>query len=180
MRTSIFLQRVFFSFSCFLIVLVFSDASASANQDVVQFQKLNRQIVSLYKARQYAAAVPFAQRALQLMDHDFRNNPVEFAQALNNLGELKRKMGDVTTAEAMFLRSLKFSLKFLPGNHPLVAILLNNLALLYENQGQYQEARSLYERSLKIRREILTPNHPAIANLVDKLSVLNKNRVSPQ
>ena len=89
-------------------------------------------------------------------------------------------MGEHTTAEAMFLRSLKFSAKFLDENHPLVAILFNNLALLYENQGKFSEAQSLYQRSLKIRAETLGSNHPTVANLVNKLSTLNRDRGFPQ
>jgi tetratricopeptide (TPR) repeat protein len=89
-------------------------------------------------------------------------------------------MGDHTTAEAMFLRALNFSAKYLDTNHPLVAILSNNLALLYESQGKFSEAQLLYQRSLKIRAETLGSNHPTVANLVNKLSALNKNRVSPQ
>lgn len=180
MKTKLLFKKLFFSSLCFLAVFVFSGLPASANQNVSHFKKLNRHVVSLYKSKQYATAVPFALQALQLMDHDFRSNPAGFAQALNNLGELKRKMGDHTTAEAMFLRSLKLTEKFLNENHPLTAILLNNLALLYENQGNFLEAQSLYQRSLKIREKTLGSNHPTVGNLVNKLSTLNKNKISHQ
>lgn len=180
MKINLIFHKSFFSLLCFLVTLVFSDLPASANQSGSQFKKLNRHVVTLYKSKQYATAVPFALQALQLMDHDLSSNPAEFAQALNNLAELKRKMGDHTTAEAMFLRSLKFSAKFLGENHPLMAILFNNLALLYENQGKFSEAQTLYQRSLKIRKKTLGSNHPTVANLLNKLSTLNKNRVSPQ
>ena len=180
MKKNFLFHKLLFGLLCFLVTLVFSGPPVSANQSVTQFKKLNRHVATLYKSKQYATAVPFALQALQLMDHDLRSNPAGFAQALNNLGELKRKMGDHTTAEAMFLRSLKFSAKLLDENHPLVAILFNNLALLYENQGKFSEAQSLYQRSLKIRAETLGSNHPTVANLVNKLSTLNRDRGFPQ
>lgn len=179
MKISLPVHRVFFSGLVFLAVLGFSNTWASASQDISEFQKLNRHVATLYKSKQYATAVPFALQALRLTDPDLQSNPAEFAQALNNLGELKRKMGDHATAEAMFLRSLNFSAKFLDANHPLMAILFNNLALLYENQGKFSEAQLLYQRSLKIRAETLDPNHPVVENLINKLSALNKNRFSP-
>jgi tetratricopeptide (TPR) repeat protein len=179
MKTSS-LSKLFFSLLGLLSILVVSELPASANQNTAQFKKLNNQVVTLYKSKQYATALPFALEALQLMDHEYKNNPIEFAQALNNLGELKRKMGDPTTAEAMFLRSLNFSAKYLNENHPLMAIIYNNLALLYENQGNYPEAQSMYRRSLKIREQTLGSDHPAVAYLIHKISTLNPNKVSPQ
>jgi hypothetical protein len=90
LKTNLLIHRVFFSLLIFLAALVFSNTQASANQDIHKLQKLNHHVVTLYKSKRYATAVPFALQALRLMDHDLQSNPAEFAQALNNLGELKR------------------------------------------------------------------------------------------
>ncbi|GJL79112.1 MAG: hypothetical protein NPINA01_21010 [Nitrospinaceae bacterium] len=178
--TSMFPTKIITSLLCFWLFTVFSEASAYANQDLPHFLKLNRKVVSLYKSKEYASALPFAQQAVKLMDQNLPANPEGLVQALNNLGELNRKVGNHAAAEATFLRSLKISEDFLEENHPLIAILLNNLALLYEDAGKFSEAQKLYQHSLTIREKTLGPNHPTVANLVHKLATLNSDGVSSQ
>ncbi len=161
----------------FVVTLGLSqDSLASARQDLHQIRQLNKQVVTLYRSQKYAEAVPIATKALRLMDTVHKPHPAVFVQTLNNLAELKRKMHDWVTAEALLLRSLKISMQFLGKTHPSVPVICNNLALVYENLEKFPEAEALYQRSLRIREKNLGADHPKVITLVHKLAALIKKR----
>jgi tetratricopeptide (TPR) repeat protein len=170
------LQRVLFIVLCVLAVFLSSNSQAVANQDQFEVRQLNKNVILLYRAQKYAEAVPFAYKAMRLMDHAQRPNPLLFVQTLNNLAELKRQTGDFVTTETLLLRSLKIAGQSLGENHSSIPIICNNLALLYENLGKFPEAEALYQRSLKIREKKLGVDHPKVVTLVHKLAALVKKR----
>ena len=169
-------QRSLFTILCILAVHIFPDSQVLANENLLHVRQLNKKAVTLYRSQKYEEAVPFATKALRLMDWERKPNPVVLVQTLNNLAELKRKMGDFVTAEALLLRSLKISVQFMGKTHSSVPIICNNLALVYENFGKFSEAEALYQRSLKIREKKLGADHPKVVTLVHKLAALAKKR----
>ena len=50
----------------------------------------------------------------------------------------------------MAKRALKLHEKWLPFNHPDIALSLNNLAAFYDTQGKFAGAEPLYKRALEI------------------------------
>ncbi len=98
----------------------------------------------------YAAAVPFAKKALRLVEREFGPDHKITANFLGNLAELYRAQGRYGDAEPLYKRSLAIREGALGPEHPDVAQSLNNLALLYQSQGKYAEAEPLYKRSLDI------------------------------
>jgi tetratricopeptide (TPR) repeat protein len=170
------LRRILQIVLCVLVVHIFPDSNALADQDLLQIRQLNKKVVTLYRSQQYEDAVPYATKALKLIDWIGKPHPAVLVQTLNNLAELKRHMGDLVTAEALLLRSLRVSVRYLGKTHSSVPIICNNLALVYENFGKFPEAEALYQRSLGIRKKRLGVNHPKVVTLAHKLAALSKKR----
>jgi DNA-binding SARP family transcriptional activator/tetratricopeptide (TPR) repeat protein len=74
------------------------------------------------------------------------------AQALNDLGGVRRKQGRYEEASAYIQQSLT-AWREVADRHGEAAA-LNNLALLHEKQGRYHEALACHEESLSIRRDV--------------------------
>jgi tetratricopeptide (TPR) repeat protein len=170
------LQRTLFVVLCVLAVTIFPNSQAVAGQDLFEVRKLNKNVILLYRSQKYEEAIPFAKKAMRLMNQAQNPSPVLFIQTLNNLAELKRQIGDFVTTETLLLRSLKIAVQSLGETHSSVPIICNNLALLYENFGKFPEAEALYQRSLKIREKKLGSDHPKVVTLIHKLAALVKKR----
>ncbi|MDY7012082.1 MAG: tetratricopeptide repeat protein [Cyanobacteriota bacterium] len=140
--------------------------------ELAEAQQLNRQVIQLDGRGQYAAALPFAERALAIFEKALGTNHPDVALSLNNLAELYRKMGNYSAAEPLYQRSLEIREKALGAEHPNVATSLNNLASLYSAIGNYSTAEPLFQRSLAIREQARGAEHPDVALSLDNLASL--------
>jgi CHAT domain-containing protein len=156
---------------------VLSWQSATAEDlELAEAEKLNQQVMQLYRQGQYAAAIPLAQSALAIFEKALGSNHPDVAAGLNNLAELYRAMGNYSAAEPLFQRSLAIREQVLGPDHPDVATGLNNLAELYRAMGNYSAAEPLYQRSLGIQEKVLGPDHPNVANSLNNLALLHQAR----
>ena len=127
----------------FLLLLLFG-AAASAHAQGIEWEALNKEVMSLYQKGQYDRAVVVARKALDVAEKAVGPNHPAVATSLNNLALLYRTQGQYAQAEPFFKRSLAIWEKALGPDHPDVAKSLNNLALLYYAQGQYAQAEPLH------------------------------------
>jgi tetratricopeptide (TPR) repeat protein len=120
----------------------------------------------------YAAARPYAERALAI--EEGRDDPDEYriSPRLDTLAGLLRAQGDYTAARSLYERALAIDERMLGPNHSDTAASLNNLAGLLQAQGDDAAARSLYERALAIYEQALGPNHPDTALSLNNLAML--------
>lgn len=94
-----------------------------------------------------ARAVPFYEESLRMAEesHDL---PVQ-GQALNGLGGVAHRRGDLDRAEEYYRRAETVERRL--GNDRGVAMTLNNQGLIAVARGDYERARQLYAESLQIR-----------------------------
>ena len=116
----------------------------------------------------YNEAIPFAEEALRLGEHEFGPDDPTTAVLVNNLALLYRDQGRCAEAEPLYQRALAINEATLGPDHPEVATNLNNLALLYHDQARYAEAEPLYQRALDIKEKALGSEHPDVATSVDQ------------
>lgn len=89
------------------------------------------------------------------------------ARALNRLGDLSRKVGEVGNAEAYFAQALPLAES---AHDPItIADILNNSALLMSSTGRYEDAIATFERALPSARALNSANIEGaiLANLAD-------------
>ena len=162
---------LFFLLACAVPASAQPQAAAPA-----EYEKLNRKVIDLYKKGQYKQALPFAMETLQIAQDTAAATRV--VQALNNLAQLRRKLGHHEDAELLYLRAINISVQNLGKNHSTVAILLSNLATLYQTLGNLHRAEMLYRRALTIWQEATGPEHPRVIRLVGVLAAL-QNKQQP-
>ncbi len=96
----------------------------------------------------------------------YRADPAfpELANALGNLGELYRALGDMESAARYFQESIDtYDAGGGPG-HIGSALPTNNLAITYFFRADYEQAKRHFERALEIRREHYGDIHPEVAD----------------
>ena len=120
----------------------------------------------------YAAALPYARRALAIREQTLGPNHSDTATGLNDLALLLYLQGDYAAARPLFERALAIREHTLGPSHPDTATNLNNLAQLLYLQGDYAAARPLFERALAIYEQTRGPSHPDAAANLNNLAVL--------
>ena len=143
---------------------------------LIEAERLNQQVIQLYKAERYAEAIPIAEQVLALHRAVLGDRHPTVAFSLNSLAQLYRFQGRYGEAEPLYLESLEILQTTLGDRHLNVAISLNNLASLYEVQGRYGEAEPLYLESLEMKRAVLGESHSTVATSLHNLAVFHQNR----
>ncbi len=109
-----------------------------------QYQALNQQ-------GDYAAAIPFAEKALRLGEGEFGPNRETTSLLLNNLAELYHAQGRYRDAEPLFKRALAISVKTLGPENPDVARTIENYAAMLRKTGRDKEAARMETRAKAMR-----------------------------
>ncbi len=147
-------------------------ASGQPEATPQEAQRLNQEVVRLYRQGRYDEALTVAQRALAIREKVLAPEHSDVATSLNNLALLYDTKGDHGQAELLYQRALAIREKVLGPDHPDVAISLNNLAALYATKGDYGQAEPLHQRALAIREKVLGPEHPDVAQSLNNLALL--------
>jgi tetratricopeptide (TPR) repeat protein len=144
-----------------LTVVLWLAAPALA-QTVVDADRLNAEVMRLYRKGSYAEAVSIAERVLAIREKTLGLDHPDVGKALNNLAALYTTQGRYSDAEPLYKRTITILEKALGPEHPDVGKALGNLAGLYRDQGRYGDAETLYTRSVSIREKALGPDHPDV------------------
>ncbi|AGX86365.1 CHAT domain-containing tetratricopeptide repeat protein [Candidatus Symbiobacter mobilis] len=147
-----------------------AEASSQAEID-----RLNSEVIKLYQAGQYAAALIPAQRALAISEKANGPEHPSTSTSLNNLAGLYESMGQYARAEPLYVRALAISEKANGPEHPSTGTSLNNLAGLYRSMGQYARAEPLYVRALAISEKANGPDHPSTGTILNNLAGLYRS-----
>lgn len=150
-----------------VVIVVTGPASA---QTAAEADKLNAEVIRLYRAGKYSEAIPLAQQTLELREKSLGPEHPDVATSLNNLAELYKSQGLYSEAEPLHERALAIRVKALGSLHTDVAASLNDLALLYRAQGRYAEAEKRYKQSLTILEQVLGPDDPNIGALLNNIA----------
>ncbi|MEO1373662.1 MAG: tetratricopeptide repeat protein [Cyanobacteria bacterium J06635_10] len=138
--------------------------------ELQEAERLNQQVIQLYRQGKYNEAIPLAEKALAIREKVLGKEHPSVATTLNNLANLYQKQGNYAKAESLYQRALRIDEKILGNEHPYVAITLNSLASVYQSQGNYTKAEQMYLRSLAIMD--LGKEHPNVATTLNNLANL--------
>ncbi len=104
----------------------------------------------LYAQGRYQQALPYAEKALKLAEHELGSDHPTTATALNNLAVLYKAQGKYAEAEPLYKRALAIKEKALGPEHPHVATSLENYAALLRNTERTTEATKMESRAKAI------------------------------
>ena len=134
-----------------IALLLLTTASAYSQGAGIEWDILNKEVMSLYQKGQYDRAVIVAKKALEIAEKALGPDHPDVATSLNNLAELYRTQGQYAQAEPLYKRSLVIWEKALGPDHPNVATSLENMAVLYRETGRVKAGQELEKRVLAIR-----------------------------
>jgi tetratricopeptide (TPR) repeat protein len=153
-------------------VLAAGGAASSRAQHADEAEALNHEMFRIYQAGKYKEAAEVEERELALRERQAGPDDPGVGLALNNLGNIYRKLGRYIETESLWKRNLAIREKALGPEHPYVATTLNNLALLYTDLNRHAEAEPLYQRSLAIREKVLGPDSSEVGLVLNNLALL--------
>jgi tetratricopeptide (TPR) repeat protein/transcriptional regulator with XRE-family HTH domain len=99
------------------------------------------------------------------------NHPTA-AKAMDNLGVVLTKMGELTAARTIFEHVLAIREARLGADHPDVGWSLTNLGVVIAKSGDLAESRATLERGLEIREARLGADHPDVATNLSSLGTV--------
>jgi hypothetical protein len=99
-----------------------------------EWMDLNRQLTDLFTAGEYLKADAVCREILAFTDENQSAEELALADALNNVAEVKRVMGNLADAETLHRRALEIREKEFDADHVDIAVSLNNLAAVLNAQ----------------------------------------------
>jgi tetratricopeptide (TPR) repeat protein len=123
------------------------------------------------------AAIPLMRSAVAMQRELRRGEPYpDLAEALNDMGALLYRHGDLDEAEKFYRESLAMNRKLLGEKHPEIANGLENVAMSLQDKGDFSGAEDMYQQALAMRRELLGENHPDVGRTLMNLASLRYDR----
>jgi TonB family protein len=110
---------------------------------------------------QHARAADVLERLLAIVRVKGEEHP-DVAVALSGLAFVKRKLGDLASAEALYRDALRIREKALEPNHMVTVATLEQLSETCAARGNFAEALALLQRALRTREVALGPGHATV------------------
>jgi tetratricopeptide (TPR) repeat protein len=144
--------------------------SATSKPDLIEAERLNASVISLYNEHKLAEAFPIAKRVLEIREKALAAGDELIVAALINLAEIQLARGKHPEAQEFFESALKSVEKTYGPDGLQVAKLLDRLAIVNYNNGNPGNTESYYKRALAIREKALGTEHADVAHSIYNLA----------
>ena len=163
-------------FSSVLVLLgVFQTAFAQAPVAPAKTNPLQDSVRKYQSAGKIQKAIPFAEAWLAKTEADSGATSAPATNAMNSLGVLYMRTGQMEKSESALLKALDIQTKTYGENHLRVAITQHNLGGLYKEMGDLEKSIHHLTIALKIRKEQLGENNIEVASTINSIGVVNLN-----
>ena len=133
---------------------------------------LNNSLGNVYVLREdYAAALVYHERALELREANLPGGDRQITASLNNVATVLINDWQIDRALPYAQRVFEEWSQSMPPDHPWIGVARNNLAIILERQGRDEEALALMHQALQDTEARLGPDHPDVADLWRNISV---------
>ena len=143
---------------------------ATSKPDLIEAERLNASVISLYNEHKFAEAFPIAKRVLEIREKALAAGDELIVAALINLAEIQQARGKYSEAQEFFESALKSAEKTSGPDSLQVAKLLDRLAIVNYNNGNPSKTESYYKRALAIREKALGAEHADVAHSIYNLA----------
>jgi TonB family protein len=154
-----------------LAALNVSAAQGAGQGEAAEADRLNAEVLKLYRAGKYDEALPVARRVLELRERALGGEDLRVAFALANLGNIYARKGGNKEAEPLFTRALAVAEKSGAAETEFAADMSTQLGLMRVDAGKYKEAEPFLQRALEIKEKVHGADSariaPALLNVVD-------------
>ena len=154
-----------------LAALGVSAAQGAGQGEAAEADRLNAQVLKLYREGKYDEALPVAKRVVELREKALGGDDLQVVYALANLGNLYVRKGDKGEAGSLLARALAVAEKRGAAETDFAADLNTQLGLLSVDAGKYKEGEPFLRRVLAIKEKVHGADSarvaPALLNLAD-------------
>ena len=144
--------------------------SAAQSPELLEAEKLNAEVVELYKAGKFDEAVPLAKRVLQIREKTLAPNHDLIVSALINLGEVYRSLKKYGEARTYYQRLLTIYEQASTKDPAAMASVLDVLAYLNYRQFNFDATEKAYQRALALREQATGPGNLEVATSLYNLA----------
>jgi len=151
-------------------------AVAQDQRQLAEAERLNSQVVELYKAGKFAEAIPIAEQVLKIWETELGPIHPDIPLGLTNLGDLNSQMGNKTAARSLHQRALRIRERIHGQNHADTALSATYVAMVSESLGDYQTAEKHFRQALTIREKVFGTQHAEVASALNNIAHLLKTQ----
>ncbi|MBV9924837.1 MAG: TonB family protein [Acidobacteria bacterium] len=157
-----------------LILLTLGPAAAAQNAgDAAEADRLNAEVLKLYREGKYDEALPVAKRVVELREKALGGEDLKVAYALANLGNVYARRGNYKEAEPLFTRALAVAEKRGVAETDFAADLDTQLGLMRVNDGKLKEGEPYLQRALDIKERAHGKESPSLVTTLLNLADVN-------
>jgi tetratricopeptide (TPR) repeat protein len=156
--------------------ILLSIASIALAVDDHQVIRMNREVERLTAKGRVDDALDLAERAVQLSGSTLGEEHPAFVQALGNLADVCRRMGDDARALELYEKELRILERTPDPNDADLAECLEDLAAVHRATRSLDQAESLYRRALDLREQALGTEDPGLIESLTNLAGLYQLR----
>ena len=106
----------------------------------------------------------------------WRDKPVQYYNALLELGALYQRKGKFEEAEGIFEETMLAMLEIGGEYHPTTLVAMNNLGNIYEQLGMYDDAEPVLKQTLGGMEVAMGQSHPQTARIRNNLALLHESQ----
>jgi TonB family protein len=159
-----------------LIILSLATLNVSAAQgagkgEAAEADRLNAEVLKLYREAKYDEALPIAKRVLELREKALGGEDLKVAYALANLANIYTRKDNKKESEPLYTRALAVLEKHGAAETDFAADMNTQLGLIRVDAGKYKEGEPYLQRTLELREKLHGAESarivPALLNLVD-------------
>ncbi|HUQ77256.1 MAG TPA: tetratricopeptide repeat protein [Patescibacteria group bacterium] len=100
---------------------------------------------------------------------------LEVAVALNNLGAIAQRAGDLERAEGCYREALAIKGMRAGEDSPTLAGTMNNLGTVLRRKGSLEEASAIYRRAIALLEAVASDDHPTLQALRRNLGMIGRS-----
>ena len=129
-----------------------------------------------YAIYDFQKSLRYHQRALGIYKILYNDNHPNIATALNNIGVIYQKKGELKDSFVYLQQALKMRQKIYQGNHADIATSLNDIGIYYKEKRDLENALTNLSQALKMRQILYRDAHPELAMSLNNLGIIYKEK----
>jgi tetratricopeptide (TPR) repeat protein len=165
-------KRAFHASPFLLTALVLAASACRKDDRPERWMKTSEASADLLEQGRYREALAPAQDAAKLAEETFGPRDLRTAYALDHLGKVRRRNGELEEARELFERAVGISAEVLDPDAPKRAHFLDDLAELLAAQGNFDESEERYQRSLRLMQRNFGEFSPSVSAAYTRLAAL--------
>src|ERR1044071_6091977 len=163
-----------------LTALGASAAQGSAQNEAAEADRLNAEVLRLFREGKYEEARPAAERVLELREKALGGEDLKVAYALVNLANIRLRGGGQKEAEPLLERALAVAEKRGAAETDFAADLQMQLGLIRLGAGKFREAEPYLRRALEIKEKVHGAEGRRVVPALLSLADVNLLRSRPE